>query len=231
LVVRDYKDTIKQLYLHLENIISNEAGRLSDSGRANIRRSQAAIQKMNLLTDDINNYFQLYDTTFEPGPVDTMVLVREVIATFHDRLQECNGSVECGTLPVLVSHPVLFTRLLSHLVGNSIKFRSLVTPLVIRIHHSMAEKLNGKPGAFPETPYDIISVSDNGLGYDNAESEKIFWLFYRAVGNKTKGSGIGLAICRKIMKMHNGFITGEGQPDRGATFNCHFPVRKQGEQG
>jgi len=79
--------------------------------------------------------------------------------------------------------------------------------------------------ALKNTPYAIISVSDNGIGFDDTESEKIFELFYRIPAKiKNKGSGIGLAICKKIMAMHHGFITAEGSPAGGAAINCYFPM-------
>ncbi|HUR67127.1 MAG TPA: PAS domain-containing protein [Chitinophagaceae bacterium] len=226
-VVHDYRDTLKQLYVHMEYIVAHEAGKLSDSGKANIRRAQTGIQKMNLLTDDINSYFQLYDMDMETSPVDTAAIVREVLATFHGKLQQSNASVEYHDLPELPANALLLTRLLSNLLSNSIKFRNLLVPLKIKINYSHAEELNSIKNAKKNIPYGIISVTDNGLGFDQSEAEKIFGLFYRCSSKdkKVRGSGIGLAICRRIMKMHDGFITAEGQLAMGATFNCYFPLR------
>ena len=71
--------------------------------------------------------------------------------------------------------------------------------------------------------YFIISVTDNGIGFLDGDAEKMFELFTQ-LQEKTKGSGIGLAICKKIMDMHDGFIIADGKPGAGATFNCYFPI-------
>jgi signal transduction histidine kinase len=74
--------------------------------------------------------------------------------------------------------------------------------------------------------YIIISVSDNGIGFKEEDAEKILEFFSRLENEKGhyKGSGIGLAVCKKIMEMHGGFIVAEGQPAQGASVNCYFPV-------
>ena len=128
-------------------------------------------------------------------------------------------------MPALLADPYLFSRLLIQLIDNSFKFRKLIQPPVIKIKYSQADEMNALPMALKNTPYTIISVSDNGIGFDDTESEKIFELFYRIPAKiKYKGSGIGLAICKKIMAMHHGFITAEGSVAGGATVNCYFPM-------
>jgi signal transduction histidine kinase len=81
------------------------------------------------------------------------------------------------------------------------------------------------PDAIPGKLYDVISVEDNGIGFDTSDSEKMFAMFGRLHdGKEYKGSGIGLAVCKKIMDLHNGFITVESEPGKGAVFTCYFPT-------
>jgi signal transduction histidine kinase len=136
-----------------------------------------------------------------------------------------NATVQFDELPVLPSNPELFSGILNHLVSNSLKFRNTRVPLLIRIGYTQAENLHHIPNVLRDTPYGILSVSDNGLGFEESEAEKIFGLFYKCPGSSSKGSGVGLAACRKIMKMHNGFITAEGQPGTGANFKLYFPLK------
>jgi len=81
------------------------------------------------------------------------------------------------------------------------------------------------PKAATNTGYMIIIVSDNGIGFQQDDQDKMFELFYQLPNQgKHKGSGMGLAICKKIMEMHGGFIAAEGESARGASFQCYFPL-------
>lgn len=222
----DYKDTLQQLYTNLEYIVAKDARNLSDTSRANIRRAQSAIQKLNLLTDDINSYFRLFDHELQIEIFNPNEIIRAVINKYQKKLEEVSGEINLMEIPDFAADPQLFKFLIENLIDNAIKSRNLVSPLNIRIVYSRADELNAVSGAIRDTPYVIISVQDNGLGFDESESEKVFELFYRRPDSKYKGSGIALAFCRKIMAIHNGFIIGGGHLAEGATFSCYFPLRQ-----
>jgi signal transduction histidine kinase len=224
----DFKDTLQLLYTNLEYIARNETRHLGDSAKANLRRAQSAIQKMKLLTDDINTYLQLYDIGINVSLIDPNPILEQILSGIQEQIKESNASIEVSQLPTLLADPYLFSRLLMQLIDNAFKFRKLIQPPVIKIKYSQADEMNVVPLALKNTPYTIISVADNGIGFDDNESEKIFELFYRIPAKiKYKGSGIGLAICKKIMAMHHGFITSEGRPANGAVFSCYFPMDKR----
>jgi signal transduction histidine kinase len=112
------------------------------------------------------------------------------------------------------------------MLDNAIKFRSEHTVPVIQIKYSLLKGFSiNHADADPKLKYHIISITDNGIGIDKIHFEKIFNVFYIAhERSKYKGSGIGLAICKKIMDIHEGFITAESTPEnKGTTFNCFFP--------
>jgi len=223
---RDYKETLQILYTNLEYIVSKDGRLLSDTSKANIRRAQSAIQRMKLLTDDISNYLQLYDLGIHRTLINAHELLKDVLEGMKDKLERANAKVEMAPLPPLYSDPFLFALLLRHLIDNAINFKKIIVPPVIKIKYSQADEINAVPQAIKDTPYTIISISDNGIGFDEEHADKIFDLFYIINENrKTKGSGIGLAICKKIMQMHVGFITAEGTTAHGATFNCYFPAK------
>lgn len=221
---QDYKQTIQVLYTNLEYVIGKEARNLSDTSKANIRRAQSAIQRMKLLTDDINQYLQLYDVKLEKTTIDPNVILKDVISLLGRKIEQTAALVEYTDLPPMVADRTLFTQLLINLIDNSIKFRKLIVPPVIKIRYSHADEMNTVTAAKKNTAYTVISISDNGIGFNDEQAEKIFDLFYRIGENPNhKGSGIGLAVCKKIMNMHRGFITAEGVPATGAIFNCYFP--------
>lgn len=225
IAANDYKETIQVLYTNLEYIISRDGRVLSDTSKANIRRAQSAIQRMKLLTDDINTYLQLYDTPVYKMVIDPNIIVSEVISKWNGKIEQAGATVEVNELPTLYADPILFSTLVGHLLDNSIKFRRLARPAMIKIKYSQADEMNAIPEAIHDMPYTIISISDNGIGFEEENAEKIFEMFARLHDNKGtyKGSGIGLAACKKIMTLHNGFITAESKLATGSTFNCYFP--------
>ena len=224
---RDYKETIQILYTNLEYIVSREARNLSDTSRANIRRAQAAIQKMKLLTEDINAYLRLYEIGINKSLIDPNGIVAEVLSKMKGKIEQAAATIETVEISTLYADPLLFSILLTCLLDNALKFRKLAVPTVIKLKFSRADEMNTVPAALKNTPYTIISVSDNGIGFSEEDSERIFELFvHLEEKGRYKGSGIGLAVCKKIMTMHGGFMIAEGVRAAGATFSCYFPETK-----
>lgn len=224
--IHQYKETLRNLYTSLEYMVRNDARNFTDTGKANIRRGQAAIQKLQLLTDDIVTYSKINQLDTDLTTVDLNEIVKKVIRDMSPAISQAGANIEITSLPVIEGYPLLLSLLFYHLLDNAIKFRKQVTPPVVKIRHSMADELNFEPMALRDTPYAIISIADNGIGFEEEYAEKIFEMFFRLheKKDKYKGSGVGLCVCRKIVTMHGGFITAEGIPAHGATFNCYFPL-------
>ena len=143
----------------------------------------------------------------------------------HD-IEEKNAVIESVQLPVLNVIAFQIQQLFVNLIGNALKYSKPDVPPVIKIN---CEKLAARdyPEFITDTrkKYFKISVSDNGMGFDQQYAEKIFILFHR-LHHTTEyvGTGIGLSICKKIAENHNGFIIAEGKPGVGATFIVYLPV-------
>jgi signal transduction histidine kinase len=225
IAANNYSETLRHLYINMESIVINDAHHLSNSGRANLRRAQGSVQKMKLLSDDINKYLNLYNTEigkkmFEPG-----IVIGEILSKLEKKVTEVDAHIELDKLPVLFADPSLFSTLVWNLIDNSIKFRSPSRPLIIKITSGQTGRMSPLFSSSKVSSYSIISITDNGTGFTQENSEKIFELFSKLQEkDHYKGSGIGLAICKKIMEMHGGFITAEGLPDEGASFYCYFPA-------
>ena len=226
IAANDYNETLKNLYTCLEFIVSNDARNLSDAGKANLRRAQAAIQKMKLLTEDIIAYSNIH-TEEQLSRIDLNEVLVNVANTMTEKIRENQVTIVYSNLPNINGYPLLVTILFNHLIDNAIKFRKDEKHPVITITYHKAEGSDiNHPAALKDVRYDVIAVVDNGIGFDAEEHDKIFTMFYRAkTKSKTKGSGIGLAICKKIMDLHKGFITSECNPEC-TTFLCYFPERQ-----
>lgn len=225
IAANDFKETLKHLYTNMEFITSVEAQNLSNAGRANIRRAQSAIQKMKLLTEDIILYSDIQNLAGNK----TEVVVNEIMASIKAytlrKMKEEDIQIDCDDLPVLKGYPELLSLLFHHLIDNALKFHQGGGRVIIHIKCNEQEGSSIKNrAAMPGRRYYIISITDNGHGFNPEHAEDIFSMFYRIPGTTNhKGSGMGLAICKKIMDIHGGFILAESIEGNGASFTCYFP--------
>ena len=223
----NYRETLRHLYIHLETIVMQDARNLSNSGRANLRRAQGAVQKMKLLTEDLIAFSKLQEISSEKEDVDLNKIFQTAASDFSDKPNPPAIDVKCDPLPSITGSPLLLSLLFHHLLDNAIKFRKKDKDHKITVTCRELEKAEGpdSEGEIKNSRYSVITIADNGIGFHQEESEKIFDMFYQSHDKgRYKGSGVGLAICKKIMEMHGGFITAEGVPDKGASFHCYFPA-------
>jgi signal transduction histidine kinase len=223
LAANNYVESLRHVYINLETIVTTDARNLSNSSRANLRRAQAAIQKMKLHASDIDNYLKLYDVEIKKQLVDPNDILNDVKEKMQKKLEDSNATINIKQLQPLFADPSLFAKLITHIIDNSIKFRKPDTNPVIDINASLVAELSSGPNAKNDTPFTIITITDNGIGFNKDDADKVFELFTQLDDSKHRGSGIGLAICKKIMEMHGGFITAESEPGKGTSINCYFP--------
>jgi signal transduction histidine kinase len=223
ITANNYTEALRHVYINLESIVTADARNLSNSSRANLRRAQAAVQKMKLLTGDIHNYLQLYETGIRKQMTDINGIIADVANKLKTKIEESHAQISPGVIPKMLVDPELFSRLLTNLIDNAIKFRKPDVDPVVRINYSLIRRSRNLPDRKPHEPYFIIEVADNGIGLEN--TEKIFELFSQLQEQgKYKGAGMGLPICKKIMEMHGGFITATSRPGEGSIFSCFFPA-------
>ena len=222
ITANNYSETLRQVYINLETIITTDARHLTDSGRANLRRAQSAIQKMKLLTNDITNYLELYDAGIKKELISPKINLQNVLNEMKGKIEEANATIEIAELPTLSADPVLFSKLFTNLIDNSIKFKKPNENSVVKISHTKSARLKNVLALLRGKPYTVITVTDNGIGFEI--TDRIFELFTQLQDHvKQKGSGMGLSICKKIMEMHGGHIIAEAEPGKGASFHCCFP--------
>ena len=223
IAANDYNETLKHLYNSMEFIINNDARNLSDAGKANIRRAQAAIQKMKLLTDDIISFSKI-SSDEHTVLVDLNEILAIVLCGLDERIKVETAIIRSGKLPSIKGYPPLLSLLFYNLISNAIKFRKTELNPEIDITHSVKKGSEIEhSAALTDVVYNLVSIIDNGIGFDPQEGEKIFTMFYRLHEKGKQKGGIGLAICKKIMDLHGGFIASECTPAC-TTFKCYFPI-------
>jgi signal transduction histidine kinase len=222
----NYRETLRHLYIHLETIVMQDARHLSNSSRANLRRAQGAVQKMKLLTEDLIEFSKLHEIGSKEENVDLNRIFQTALSDFTSKAIHAQMDISCEELPSISGSTPLLSLLFHHLLDNAIKFRKTDKDHKIKITCQELENdehVNDE-GIIENSTYWVIRIADNGIGFDQEESEKIFDMFYQSQEKgKYKGSGVGLAICKKIMEMHGGFLIAESKPGEGAAFSCYFP--------
>lgn len=185
-------------------------GKLDAEADDFIGRIGNSTERMQSLIQDLLTYSRAGSRTLEPVPTDLNRLLREVLVDFEKPLKEAGGRVICDPLPSMVVDGGLVCRLLENLIGNALKFRG-ARPPEIRV------------AARRERDEWIFSVADNGIGIEPRFAEDVFKMFRRLhPGSAYPGTGIGLAVARKVVERHGGRIWVESEPGKGATF--HFTL-------
>ena len=192
-----------------------------------IRDSLARIQKASLRMQKlIQGVLQYSQTDLMQVPrelTDLDQVLDEVLNDLSETIEENKIQIEKDPLPVLNLVRLQFVQLFSNIISNAIKYRRENHPLHLKISCSLE---NGDGGLTAgKNAFYKISITDNGIGFMQEYADKMFELFRRLEsGSGYSGTGIGLAICQKIVKNHQGTITATGVPGKGASFEIRLPV-------
>jgi signal transduction histidine kinase len=183
---------------------------------------------MGLLIDDLLSYSQVSIKPKSFNPIDLNQLLSQVLNDLDLEIEQKNARIDIAQLGTLNGHHRQLQQLFQNIIGNALKYRNPEVPLVIRIS---SRTISGREIPVHLTSedyrkdYKLIEITDNGIGFDQGDAERIFNVFTRLHGNtEYKGTGVGLSIARKVMYHHNGFITARGEPNKGASFEVYFPM-------
>jgi signal transduction histidine kinase len=181
---------------------------------------------MQNLIKDILEFSKISNSPASLVKTDLNVLVQEVLLDIQDTIHAKKAQVIVGDLPELDVIPGLFRPLLSNLIGNALKYSKKDIAPVINIYSEAIDKRDSAHNNSTTTPFYRLFIKDNGIGFDQRYAEQIFDMFKRLHGNSEyEGTGIGLALCKRIMEKHNGFISALSQDNHGTTFIISVPLK------
>jgi light-regulated signal transduction histidine kinase (bacteriophytochrome) len=194
----------------------------SDKNRLFLERSVDAASRMQQLIDDLLLFSQVAGSAETLEPVDLNKVWKEACGEFRESIEQLKATVQKTQLPTVKGIPFQLRQLFVNLLGNSLKYRDDTRPSRIDVTATtvrMVEKADAWGGQW----FERVDIRDNGIGFDPLQGEKIFNMFERLHSRERySGTGIGLAICKKIMENNHGFIQATGIPGEGATFSCFF---------
>jgi PAS domain S-box-containing protein len=214
----DLSEPLRKIQTFGDLLKSKGSNHLTEMEMDYISRMSGAANRMQGLLDALLRYSRVGTKGQDPGPTRLNDIVKDAIADLEVPIQNTKARVEIGKLPQVNGDPQQLRQLFQNLVANALKYHRPDVNTLVRIYTKRNE---GTARIF---------VEDNGLGFDEKYLDKIFQPFQRLHGkNEYPGTGIGLAICRKIVERHGGTITAKSTPGKGSTFIITLPVEKQDE--
>ena len=207
----DLQEPLRMIRTFSELLSRRYTGRLDVEGDEFIGRIREGAERMDRLIRDLLAWSQAAHGQ-EPPPqqADCDQILEATLSTLQPAIAEANAVITYDKLPSVTAIPSGVAQVFQNLISNAVKYHGEQPP---RVHIS----------ARPEGPEWVFSVEDNGVGFGASESDEIFQIFRRLHGRNVPGTGIGLALCKRIVERHGGRIWAESEPRRGSTFYFSLP--------
>lgn len=222
----DLKEPLRKIQF-FGNLIM-DSGHLSENMVTYMDKIIRSSKRMSQLISDLLSFARLSgEVLFEDA--DLNEIIRDILVDLELSIEDKKATIDVGKIPRLQVVPSLIRQLFQNLISNALKFsKPGVAPYI-----SIRAELENAPAAttslLEESRFCRLSITDNGIGFDEKYKDKIFTLFQRLHSRESyEGTGIGLTIAKKIVEKHNGIITVESQPDQGSTFRILLPVKQAG---
>lgn len=220
----DLQAPLRKIQVFSERILDNDHDRLSDTGRDYFGRIQGAVTHMKSLIEDLLSYSRVSTTEKLFEYTDLNLVLLEVKADLAEAILQKGAVIDSCALPRLPVIPYQVRQLFTNIIGNALKFCKPGVPPQILIEADTVTEEGA--GDHATQTYHHLSISDNGIGFNPGHAAAIFKIFERLHSRaEYEGTGIGLAICQKIVENHNGRISATGEEGKGATFHIYLPAQ------
>ena len=220
----DLQEPLRKIRAFGDQLKTEYGTALGAEGADYLERMQSAATRMQALIQALLNYSRVTTKARPFSRADLAASAREAVSNLEASIRETGGEVEIGELAAIEADPVQMVQLFQNLIGNALKFHGEKRP-VVRVFGLPVDRDIGKARSLDRS-YNIF-VEDNGIGFDEKYLDRIFTPFQRLHGRGVyEGTGIGLAICRKIVDRHGGTIIAKSAPGEGTTFIVSLPVKQ-----
>jgi PAS domain S-box-containing protein len=211
----DLQEPLRKVLAFGDRLVNKYGDTLDETGKDYLKRMRDASQRMQTLINDLLTFSRVSTRAQPFARVDLNEIIEEVISNLENQIDRTQGKVEFGKLPVIEADPTQMYQLLQNLINNGLKFHQEEVTPVIRVSASNAHERCK------------LTVKDNGIGFDMQYLDRIFKPFQRLHGRQEyEGSGMGLAICRRIVERHSGEITAYSAPGEGSAFIITLPMHQ-----
>ncbi|PMB48168.1 histidine kinase [Fischerella thermalis CCMEE 5330] len=216
----DLQEPLRKIKTFGDRLKASYGDVLNEQGRDYLERMQNAARRMQTLIEDLLTLSRVTTRAQPFVAVDLLQVTQEVLSDLEISIQQTGATIEIGELPVIDADPLQIRQLLQNLIGNALKFHQKEIQPIVKIY----SQLLYDPEHVSAEQCQII-VEDNGIGFNEKYLDRIFNVFQRLHGrSEYDGTGIGLAICRKIVERHQGTINARSEPGQGAKFIVTLPI-------
>lgn len=219
----DLQEPLRKIQSFSDRLKIKAKTQLTDETFDYVDRIQNSAQRMQVLIDDLLTYSRVTTKSSPFSLINLNEIVAQVVSDLEVRIEKSQGKVEWKDLPSLQADPTQMRQLFQNLLSNALKFKMPDVNSLVTVEAKIFENSPlGRQG-----PACQITIRDNGIGFDEKYLDRIFTIFQRLHGrHEYEGTGIGLAVCRKIIDRHGGFITATSVPGQGATFIITLPLQQ-----
>ena len=216
----DLKEPVRKIQVFTSHLKSHLSERLNDTEAKVLSRIENSTQRMGTLIDDLLVYSHVSQRPHEKQTVDLNEKLHRVLEDLELDIEEKKAIVDMAELPVIKGYGRQLQQLFQNLVSNSLKYSKEDLPPEIHI--------SAETAMVDDRQYHVIKVADNGIGFEKEYDQKIFQMFSRLHGrNEYSGTGVGLAIVKKVIENHAGLIQVESVPGEGSVFSVYLPKNSQ----
>jgi signal transduction histidine kinase len=222
----DLQAPLRKIRMFSDRLLGGGTANMNNENRLYLTRIQEVSRRMQELINDILRFSKISAEGQSFEEVDLNGVIREVVSEMEATIREKNAEITVDQLPMLPASTVLMGPLFSNLVSNALKYTKKNEIPRVRIRYEEGPVAIATNGKEPDARYGRIYIEDNGIGFDQKYAEQIFDMFRRLHSSaEYEGTGIGLALCKKIVDMHQGFISAIGRPGEGAVFIVSLPLQ------
>jgi PAS domain S-box-containing protein len=223
----DLQEPLRKIMSFGDRIKSKAGESLDEECRDYLQRMFNAAARMQSLITDLMSFSRIATTGQPFARIDLGLIAREVSTDLESNIEKTGGRVDIEDLPTIDGDATQMRQLLQNLISNSLKYHREGVPPIVRVHCQRLDARNPESmdsGALARQLFQIL-VTDNGIGFDEKYLDRIFTVFQRLhKKGQYEGTGVGLAICRKIVDRHSGTITARSIPGEGTTFVVTMPL-------
>ncbi|MEM0543119.1 CHASE3 domain-containing protein [Flavobacterium sp. j3] len=221
----DLQEPLRKIETFISRLIDKDSTSLSESGQQYLNKIKSSTSRMRILIDDLLQFSRTNKSEKIYELSDLNVLFDNAKQELTQAIDEKNAKIVTNKLPEMSVIPFQIQQLFTNIIGNSLKYSKENVPPIIKITSALVHSKNEKRLPDSHDKFYKIAIEDNGIGFNQEYADKIFILFNRLHNkNEYSGTGIGLAICKKIVENHRGYIFATGKPQVGTKITIYLPV-------
>ncbi|KAA3608481.1 MAG: PAS domain S-box protein [Calditrichaeota bacterium] len=228
----DLQEPLRKVTTFGDRLKEKYSDELPQNARDYLNRMNDAASRMRVLINDLLNFSRVTSKAKEFEQLDLSQTVKDVITNLEVKIEKENAIINVEKLHDIEADQSQVYRLFQNIISNSLKYRKPDINPEIKVHCKIADRNGQNNGDQVFEPYCHIYVEDNGIGFDEKYIDKVFAPFQRLHGrHEYEGTGMGLAICSKIVTRHRGFLTAKSTPGKGSVFIVCLPVKQRKKDG